>query len=285
MKARLIREISDIFICDFNRFDAELHILEKIKTHDEYTYLHSLNVARLSVGLGKRLAFDDEQITDLGWAALLHDIGKLHVPIDVLNKAKKLTQEERTVMQSHPVESLTEIARSTPTTVDRLRRLAAAFEHHQRYDLQGYPVVINKLSLHPFSRIVSIADTFDAMTTDRIYQRRVLPDVALKLLAQGFGTVFDPVVLQAFITSMGAFPVGSVVTLSDNRIGVVCHYSSESLMDRPWIYLITDETTKLLDLMSPEHKDIRILRSEFPEDHNITVSAVLEEARKERASR
>lgn len=280
MEARTIRDISSIFICDFKDFEIEIATLEKIRAHDEYTYLHCLNVARLSVALGKRLGIAESHLTNLGWAALLHDIGKLGVPINILNKLKKFTPEELEVMKSHPLESLTEFAKTTPVSLDRLQRLSAAFEHHQRYDLQGYPIVQTKLTLHPFSRIVAIADTFDAMTTDRIYQRRVLPDVALKLMAQGFGTIFDPVVLQAFITCMGAYPVGTLVRLSSDELAVVTRYGKESLMDRPVVFKIEESLVRSLDLMDKNLRHLKILRSEFPEDHNVSIPDVLQEARK-----
>jgi HD-GYP domain-containing protein (c-di-GMP phosphodiesterase class II) len=279
MSAIIHRDILSIIDCNLANFGAEIETLKKIKSHDEYTYLHSLNVARLSVNLGKRLGFSSEMLTDLGWAALLHDIGKLHVPIAILNKAKKFSAEELAIMQSHPVEALSAFARHQPVTLEGLQRLSAAFEHHQRFDLKGYPSVQRKLHLHPFSRIVAITDTFDAMTTDRIYQRRVLPDVALKLMSQGFGTIFDPTVLQAFITAMGAFPVGTVVHLSDDRLGVVSSYDEHSIIDRPTLKIVKPNVGESVNLMDPNNRELRILHSEFPEDHDIDVQAILTQTR------
>lgn len=272
MKASIVKDVSTIFTCDFQNFEAELLALEKIKQHDEYTYLHSLNVARLSVMLGRRLGLRIDQLTDLGWAALLHDLGKLHVPLNVLNKFSKFTPEELSIMQSHPLESLAAFAKSQPVNLQSLRRLCAAFEHHQRFDLKGYPRVGRKLNLHPFSRIVAIADTFDAMTTDRIYQRRMLPDIALKIMAQGFGHVFDPLILQAFITCMGAYPVGTLVRLSDQNLALVIRYEETSKIDRPTVRLVN--TRMDIDLMDKAHSHLKILRSEFPDDHQIDLRAI-----------
>lgn len=266
MNPAICRDISGIFECDFKNFEAELEAMAKIRKHDEYTYLHCLNVTRLSVNLGERFKFSKEMITDLGWSALLHDLGKLLVPLDVLNKVSKFSPEELATMQAHPLDSVAVFAQLQPVTMESIYRLSAAFEHHQRYDLKGYPRVRNKLHLHPYSRIVAVADTFDAMTTDRIYQRRVLPDVALKIMSQGFGTIFDPVVLQAFITSMGAYPVGTIVRLSNDCLAVVVDYNEKSQMDRPKVRLLNTDQEENIDLMSPEAKDLKIIRSEFPED-------------------
>ena len=279
MSKAIQRDVLAIFDFPVGDFDAELQTLHQIRKYDEYTYLHSLNVARLSVGLGKRLGLDSKMLAELGWAALLHDIGKLHVPLEILNKMKKFSAHELAVMQSHPAEALAAFARNQPASIQRLRRLSAAFEHHQRFDLKGYPSVSSKLQLHPFSRIVAIADTFDAMTTDRIYQRRVLPDVALKLMSQGFGTIFDPTLLQAFVTAMGAYPVGSLVVLSDQSLAVVIRYPSRNSMDRPEIVRVNPETSRPIDLMDGSASHLKILRSVFPEDHEIDALAIVEKWR------
>ncbi len=275
MNPRIHRDILSIFQCDLHRYQAEVETLVRIRSYDEYTYLHSLNVARLSVNLGRRLGFEADKIENLGWAALLHDIGKLNVPISILNKLKKFSADELAVMQSHPLEALSAFAKHQSVTLERLNRLSAAFEHHQRYDLKGYPHVKRKLSLHPFSRIVAIADTFDAMTTDRIYQRRVLPDVALKIMSQGFGSIFDPTILQAFITSMGAYPVGSLVRLSDESLCIVVEYDSRSTLDRPLMIRTQEESKAVFHLVDESHRHLKIVGSEFPEDHDIDVREYL----------
>lgn len=271
------KDVHSIIACDLNLFEPELQVLQKIRSYDEYTYLHSLNVARLSVALGTRLGLESEYLVDLGWAALLHDIGKLNVPIQILNKLKKFSPDELAVMKSHPAHALSAFVELQEVSVDGLRRLCAAFEHHQRFDLKGYPQVESKLHLHPYSRIVAVADTFDAMTTDRIYQRRVLPDVALRMMAQGFGTVFDPLVLQSFITAMGAFPVGSLVRLSDQRLAVVSAFDESSEVDRPHILLLDDQKrpAQSIDLTAPEHRHLKIVKSEFAEDHQIDVHELI----------
>lgn len=280
MRSRIIRDVSSIFSFDPKTFEAEILSLGLILSHDEYTYLHSLNVARLSVAIGRRLGLKQETIVELGWAALLHDLGKLHVPFTTLNKINKLTPEERQLMRSHPVESFSKFAEHHMTTLSHLQKLTAAFEHHQRYDLKGYPTVQEKMNLHPFSRIVAVADTFDAMTSDRNYQRRLLPDVALKIMSTGFGTIFDPTVLQTLITCMGAYPIGSLVRLSNDILAVVVQYREQSHVDRPVILQLNKEKrpAEIVDLMSHDVAQLKISRSEFPEDHNISVLSILEEA-------
>ncbi len=271
MSAQIIKHVTAILEEEPIGCEQELEALAKIKKHDEYTYLHSLNVARLAVNLGRKLNLSHAKLIELGWAALLHDLGKLHVPIEVLNKVSKFSPQELEVMQSHPVESLVAYFKHLAFEIRTFDRLSAAFEHHQRYDLKGYPGVKLKISLHPFSRIIAICDTFDAMTTDRIYQRRILPDLALKIMAQGYGTIFDPVVLQAFITSLGAFPVGSLVRLNDEALAIVDHYHKGSALDRPVVKKLPFPGAKEIDLSSTEFNHLRILRSEFPEDHGIEI--------------
>ncbi len=277
MKAKITRESQAIFEYPVMDFQSEIDALQRIRDHDEYTYLHSLNVARLSVNLAHRLAIAGKHLIQLGWAALLHDVGKIQVPIEILNKPKQFSKDELKLMQSHPWAALIESKDLPLQEIDSISRLMAAFEHHQRYDLQGYPAVRGKLRLHPFSRIVAIADTFDAMTSDRIYHRRLLPDIALKVMAQGFGTIFDPLILQAFITCMGAYPVGSLVRLSDNSIGVVYEYEQGSQMDRPKVWILDPKPEGSKNLVKEELKDLKIIRSEFPEDHGISIPKVLRE--------
>lgn len=278
MSTQIHRDILGIFDCNIAQYETEIETLKRIKKYDEYTYLHSLNVARLSVNLGKRMGLTPKMLEDLGWAALLHDIGKLHVPLDILNKAKKFSAEELGVMQSHPLEALSAFAKYQPVTIERLGRLSAAFEHHQRYDLKGYPSVKRKFNLHPYSRIVAITDTFDAMTTDRIYQRRVLPDVALKIMSQGFGNIFDPTILQAFITSMGAYPVGSLVRMNNDELAVVVKYDEKSSLDRPFISIVKSSHQEPINLMDEANKNLKILRSEFAEDHDVNIQDFLRRA-------
>lgn len=265
MNQRILKDIQDIVDCDLTPFSVEVAVLEKIKSYDEYTYLHSLNVAKLSVMLGEKMGFDQEMLVDLAWAALLHDIGKLKVPHAVLNKLKSFSPEELSIMQSHPVESLTAFSEIEGIDIDKLRRLSAAFEHHQRFDLKGYPNVDRKLGLHPYSRIVAIADSFDAMTTDRIYQRRMTPDVALKIMSKGYGSVFDPVVLQAFITALGVYPADSIVRLNDGQLGIVLGYEEDAPIDRPIVKLIGEPGTKI-DL-SEGYEHLRIVATENPDEH------------------
>lgn len=275
MSQRIKKDIEEIFSCPFEDFELELKALERLKHHDEYSYFHSVNVARISVNLGERLGLDQKMLSELGWSALLHDLGKLYVPLEILNKDAKFEPEELAVMRSHPLESITAFCETQDFNIPSLFRLCAAFEHHQRFDLNGYPQVQTKLNLHPFSRIVAVADTFDAMTTDRIYQRRMLPDVALRIMSQGYGTIFDPVVLQAFVTSMGAYPVGSLVRMSDNRLAVVVKYSEKSQIDRPTLVFCDHQERHEIDLMSEQNLELKILHSEFPEDHGIDLKSYL----------
>ncbi len=272
---RIKKDIAPYLGSELENYTKEILLLKKLRSHDEYTYLHSLNVTQISIGLGVRLGFSPKELKDLAWAALLHDIGKISIPLNLLNKPSSFSSVELKTMKSHPWAALLELVDETEVTLGDVLNFVPAFEHHQRYDLLGYPDVGQKIRLHPFSRIIAIADTFDAMTSDRIYHRRILPDIALKIMSQGFGSIFDPIALHAFISTMGAYPVTSVVRLSDQTLAVVVAYKDNSEMDRPIVIRVNDSDKTPLNLMLAENKHLKIVKSEFPEDHGLRVSDFL----------
>jgi HD-GYP domain-containing protein (c-di-GMP phosphodiesterase class II) len=209
--------------------------LTSIKMYDEYTFAHSVNVAVLSISLGTFLSFEKPQIAALGIAGMLHDIGKLNVPLEIINKPDKLTDQEWEMMKRHPVEGALILA-----DVPAMTRLAmiAAFEHHQHGDVRGYPRMDDRLQQHPFSQIVAIADSYDAIIAARVYYKvRTPPDQAIRIMLKKRGTAFDPVLVKAFVNMIGIYPVGTLLKLDTGEIGVVTHQTRDLM--RPRVLLLT----------------------------------------------
>ncbi len=165
-----------------------------MKNYDEETYHHSVNVCILSLLIGTRLKLNRELLLALGFAALLHDIGKVRVPLEILAKPARLTPVEMEAMKRHPVYGAHAL-RDLPG-ISRLAMIVA-FEHHANYNLSGYPRIGAKKMPHLLTRIVQVADVYDAMTsTRRVYRRPLLREEALKVIQDGAGTVYDPVVAK-----------------------------------------------------------------------------------------
>lgn len=192
--------------------------LATIKSYDEYTSFHSVNVLILSLALGSMLPLDRSSLMILGTGALLHDLGKITIPQSLLNKSGPLTTPEWEMMQAHPVRGA-DILMAQPGV--HPLSVMVAYEHHARYDLTGYPRVKGKERLGLFSRIVEVCDVYDAMTSARPYQKARTPDQAMRVLVKDMGTVFDPLLVKVFIDMMGLFPVGTLVRLATGEVAVI----------------------------------------------------------------
>lgn len=217
-----------------NNNDKYLLGLTTIKNYDEYTFNHSVNVAVLSLYLGKLLGLNSEQLRVLGEAAILHDVGKVRIPKEILNKQGFLTPEEWKVMESHPVEGAE--ALSKVSGISDLS-LAVAFEHHLHYDLSGYPKTEKLREINLFSRLVTICDVYDAATSLRVYHAPVLPAKIIALIISKKGSFFDPVLAKAFVQMMGVYPVGSLVRLDNKELAVVYANNLDNIL-RPKVILV-----------------------------------------------
>ncbi len=224
--------------------ESNLMSLTAIKNFDEYTFAHSVNVCILSVSLGARLGLSKGKLSELGFAALFHDIGKVRLPLNILNKPGELNEEEWKEVRKHPVLGVKALL--SKRSIDRFstRAMVVSFEHHLKMDLSGYPPVSFKKELNLCSRIVSIADVYDSMTSGRVYTKTPsTPDEALRKMLQDEGKVFDPVLLKVFINMLGIYPVGSVVILDTSEVGVVMKANPVEL-SRPEVAIIADKTGK-----------------------------------------
>lgn len=216
--------------------------LTTVRDYDEYTFTHSVNVCIFSVAIGKRLGFSRQQLYDLGLAALLHDVGKARVPLDVLNKSGGLTEDEWRIMQSHPWLGVLSLFGLRGTGEVPYRAAVVAAEHHMKTDLSGYPRVIRSREQGTYSRLVAVADGFDAATSRRSYQTvPIQPDQVLKEMWDNPRRGYDRVMVKALINLLGVYPVGTVVVLDTLEVGVVAGANPDpTLLNRPLVRLALD---------------------------------------------
>ena len=247
---RLTQKMADIIQVD----ESVLIGLTSIKDYDEYTFAHSVNVCVLSMAIADRMGLPKSEIAEIGVAGLLHDIGKMHVPLSILNKPEQLTTDEWDAMKRHPMLGVIELTR-----VRSLRMIASplfvTLQHHIQFAGGGYPDKAGAWQLHRHSRIVTVADVFDAMTTARSYREIPLaPGKALRFIHKMSGTIFDPVVVKAFIQAMGVYPVGSGVELNTGEIAVVVRQNRElHHIHRPYVSVVNCAGREPLNLAEREN--------------------------------
>jgi len=208
--------------------------LTSIKMYDEYTFSHSVNTAILAVSLGTFLSFEKNQIASLGVAGLMHDVGKVTVPHEIINKPGKLTDEEWEQVKRHPIEGALLLA-----DIPGVTKLAmvASFEHHQHGDVRGYPQVEGELRQHPFSQIVALADAYEALTAARVYYNsQMAPDEAIRIVIAKRGVAFNPILVKAFVNMIGLFPIGTLLKFDTGEIGLVLHQTRDLM--RPRVLLL-----------------------------------------------
>ncbi len=219
------------------RNENAMLMMTLIKQKDDYTAEHCLNVGILSIAFAKFLGFDTEQLEDIGIAGMLHDIGKVKVPLNILNKPGKLTDEEMAIMKSHAqlgYDILLSKKDVTPTAID------VAYSHHERLGGQGYPRGLTDEQISKHSRIVSIVDTFDAITSDRCYDgSRGIMD-AYKILMEGRDSHFDSSLVTKFIEWRGIYPPGSIVEMDNGEVGIVVATNPRYKL-RPKVLMVLDE--------------------------------------------
>lgn len=206
-----------------------------LKNYDEYTFFHSVNVTILSIALGSLISTNRRFLNSLGVGALMHDIGKMTVDLEVLNKSGSLSAEEWDLMRMHPVYGAESAA--SMRGLDR-SAIVVILEHHMRYDLDGYPERSPRRKQHLTSRIVAIADAYDAMTSRRSYAVAHLQDEAMEVLSKNAGTAFDPVLVRMFTQMMGVYPPRSLVRLTSGEVAVVFKPNTDILA--PWVRIIAD---------------------------------------------
>ena len=218
--------------------------LTTLKNYDNYTFTHMVNVSILTMGQARGLGIDGPLLREFGLAALMHDIGKVRTPLEVLNKPDKLTDAEFVIMKRHVVDGA-EILRMTPD-VPALAPVVA-FEHHLRVDGSGYPSGVARSSLNIGTMLCSIADVYDAMRSQRHYQKAFPTDRILAVLKRNDGTQFDQHLVRRFVQLIGIYPAGNLVRLNTGEVAVVMNvYAPDPY--RPHVRVLIDRESKRLDL-------------------------------------
>ncbi len=220
--------------------EALLIGMTAIKDYDDYTYHHSVNVSILSIAIGEKIGLSRRDLTELGLVALFHDIGKMEIPKEVLNKPTPFTEEEWQIIRRHPYWGALTILKLKGLDETSMKAAMVAFEHHIHYDYSGYPKVRTRTPLDFYSKIVTIADQYDAMTSSRVYQRVPLPpDRALSILMERAGKQVDPVLFKFFVNIVGVYPVGSLVLLDTRELALV-YECNMAMPERPRVLIIVN---------------------------------------------
>jgi HD-GYP domain-containing protein (c-di-GMP phosphodiesterase class II) len=250
---QLVEEISD----SVARNPGALISLARLKTVDDYTYMHSVAVCAMMVGLAKQLGLDEEQTRLAGMAGLMHDLGKALMPMEILNKPGKLTEAEFNIIKTHPLEGHRMLLTGrdvNPVVLD------VCLHHHEKTDGSGYPKGLKADEISLFAKMGAVCDVYDAITSNRPYKLGWDPAESLRKMAEWANGHFDGKVFQAFVKSLGIYPIGSLVKLTSGRLGVVVEQTGKSL------------TTPLVKVFFSTKSNLRIV----PETIDLSHSGVTE---------
>jgi HD-GYP domain-containing protein (c-di-GMP phosphodiesterase class II) len=273
---RLVQPVVD----NIMKHEYSLVGLTAVKDHDEYTYAHCVNVSILSVGIGQALGLSRQVLADLGVAGLLHDIGKLAVPGEVLRKPAKLLPEEWSLMQRHPLEGVKMTMRLPGLSVLTLDTMRVCLEHHMNFDRTGYPEVAHEWGQATLSRIVAVADCFDAITAHRTYASR--PRTAFEALQYLLGPTrvsFDPAALWGLVRTIGLYPAGSVLHTDSGHIALALSPNPDDAR-RPFCRVLVDPDgnppgAEQAEEWSPMPASVNVVRVLRPEEFGLATAEQL----------
>lgn len=258
----MVEEISNSIL----RHPHALISLSRLKTSDEYTYMHSVAVCALMVALARRMGMEDEQIREAGVAGLMHDVGKMMIAPEVLNKPSRLTTEEFDLMKTHPEQGLKILEENLPVAT---AVMDVCLHHHEKFDGSGYPHGLQGSDISLFARMSAVCDVYDAITSDRPYKKGWGVAHSIREMASWKGH-FDERVFQSFVKTVGIYPLGALVRLESGNLGVVVEQSETSLL-RPKVKVFMSARTRkafvpqVIDLASETDRDA-IVKIELPED-------------------
>ncbi len=260
--------------------ESYLMQLTALRDFDEYTYIHSTNICIYALTMGIRLGLDRQRLSQLGFSALFHDLGKIKLPGDLIRKPDVFDESDWMQMQKHPELGAKTVLRNMELNEFTSRAAATAYQHHINEDFTGYPTLRRKRSTNLFSKIVSIADTFDALSSGRVYMKKKFPhDEILRKMMYQMSSKFDTFLLKLFVHIIGMFPPGSLVLLSTNELALVAENNEENIA-RPKIRIIGDSGGPFrefidIDLADEENGYRKIERMIDPKKYNIDTKAVI----------
>jgi putative nucleotidyltransferase with HDIG domain len=264
ISAEAAGELVDEISSSVARNPGALISLARLKTADDYTYMHSVAVCALMVVLARQLGLDEKEIREAGMSGLLHDLGKAMMPMEVLNKPGKLTDEEFRIIKSHPEEGhrlLVEGGTASDTVLD------VCLHHHEKIDGSGYPHRLKDEQISVFAKMGAVCDVYDAITSNRPYKMGWDPAESIRKMTEWTNGHFDGRIFQAFVKSIGIYPVGSLVRLGSGRLGVVAEQSEKSLlMPRIKVFFSTKSMAyippELIDLSRPGVREKIVARED-----------------------
>ena len=260
------------------RDESTLLALTSIKHFDEYTYIHSLNVGILTMSMGERIGLNRQSVVKLGTSGILHDIGKIQIPKELIDKPEKLTEKEWETVRHHTDYGVIQILKTKGIDELALASMVVAFQHHWNYDSTGYPAQEKAMKHTLFARIVRICDAYDAMITARPYQSiPYLPHFALRVIWGYKDTYFDPILVKTFIQVVGIYPIGSCLELNSGEIGVVMR-QNPGYLDLPIVKIVVDKNQKrndgrMIDLSY--ERNVEIVKPIYPQKYNINIAEYL----------
>jgi HD-GYP domain-containing protein (c-di-GMP phosphodiesterase class II) len=260
---KTVRVVQDL-VTNLIEDDEVYAAISTLRVFDDYTYTHSVNVAMLSMCIGRRINLSRRNLVNLGMSALFHDLGKIEIPNEVLHKKEKLDDSELKMIEEHSLNSSRLMLKLKASPDSKARILVPMFEHHLKYDLSGYPHADWKKPLTLFGKIISIADKYDTLTSSRAYRKSLLsPDRALGHMFDLAGKDFDPILMKVFINIMGIYPVGTLLKLDTDELALVVSSPSRDFSKRPLVCILEKE-----DDGSYKKRDIINLDESDPETGN-----------------
>lgn len=260
-----IKNITDSIISDISGNSNLMIDLYSLKTHDDYTFQHSVNVCVLAIVLGVKAGLNGIELRELARGAMLHDIGKMHIPFEILSKDSLLTDEEYEIVKRHTNEGFSFLLNDSNVSP---KIAIVAYQHHERFDGTGYPDGIGGEQMHLYSKIVALIDTYDALTSDRVYRKRYNNDKALSIINEESEGKFEPKLLELLKNCVVQYPSGSLVKLNTGETAIVLRNNS-SILNRPTIKLLADADGKKIE------NSLEIDISQNGSSHNIEIESII----------